>query len=440
MLVLERETFPRYHIGESLIASCLPTLKLSGAYEAVAAHGFQIKRGGIVHWDEDIWRLDWSELLTQDAWSWQVDRASYDEILLRNAASRGAEVIEGATVKRVVSDGDRPASAEWVDRDGQAHTVGFDYVIDASGRAGVLGRHLRRQHDVFQNVAVWSYWDGARLLPDNPEGGINIVSFPDGWWWVIPLAGNRYSVGMVTHRKHFAQLRPQYETLREYYLDHLKSHEIMRTIVDGAGLLGPVRAEQDYSYVADRFCGPGHLIVGDAACFLDPLLSTGVHLAQYSAMIGAAAIISTLGGQVAEQEAWDFFEYTYRRAYTRLLVLVTRLYEQYRGEDNYFWEAQKLVHDEARGATPIQSFTDITAGLADVREAGHADLRILDEVLIKEAETAQDRKAATTPGSGMHVLDMDPAWGPWRGLSGPDTTAGDLYLVTEPQLGLRRKH
>lgn len=109
--------FPRYHIGESLLASCLPTLRLSGAFEAVAAAGFQVKRGSVFLWENDEWFLDWRRLVDPDAWSWQVDRATYDDILLRNAASQGATVVEGATVRTVVFDGDRPVAAGWTHQD-----------------------------------------------------------------------------------------------------------------------------------------------------------------------------------------------------------------------------------------------------------------------------------------------------------------------------------
>jgi flavin-dependent dehydrogenase len=109
VLLLERDRFPRYHIGESLLASCQATLKLSGAYAAVAAHGFQVKRGALFHWADDEWVLDWKQLVDRDAWSWQVDRASYDDILLRNASAQGAEIVEGATMRCTCSR--RPAGS-----------------------------------------------------------------------------------------------------------------------------------------------------------------------------------------------------------------------------------------------------------------------------------------------------------------------------------------
>jgi flavin-dependent dehydrogenase len=441
-LVLEREAFPRYHIGESLLASCQSTLKLSGAYDAVAAHGFQVKRGGVVYWGNDEWVLDWQQLVDPNIWSWQVDRARYDELLLRNAAAQGAEVIEEATVKRVVFEGGRAVAAEWTHRgDGEVHTVKFDYIIDASGRKGVIAQQhfgMRHEHGVFQNVAIWSYWSGAKLLPDSPEGGINVVSAPDGWWWHIPLGNDRYSVGLVTHRTRFRDEVRASDSLEAYYLEQLRQSKVMHGLTSEATRVAPVKAEQDYSYVAERFCGPGYLLVGDAACFLDPLLSTGVHLAQYSGMLAAAAIISVAKREVSEAEGWAFFEYVYRRAYTRMLVLVSRMYERYQGAESYFWQAQKLVHETTRKAEPIRDFTAITTGLTDITEAVNADLRVLNDQLMHEAEVMQDTSLRGAAPQDITALDMQPLFGGWFSLSGADATMSELALVTEPALGLRK--
>ncbi|GAB7537023.1 NAD(P)/FAD-dependent oxidoreductase [Burkholderia sp. 3C] len=442
VLLLERDTFPRYHIGESLLASCQATLKLSGAYEAVKAHGFQIKRGALIHWADDEWVLDWRKLVDQDAWSWQVDRATYDDILLRNAEQQGVEVIEGATVKRIVFDGERAVAAEWMRRgEDVTQRVDFDYVIDASGRHGVLSQQhfdMRQQHEIFKNVAVWSYWNGAELLPDSPEGAINVVSAPDGWWWHIPLGNDRYSVGLVTHRNAFLRDRPGFDSLEAYYLDRLSQSKAIRGVTAQATRVAPVKVEQDYSYVSDRFCGPGYMIVGDAACFLDPLLSTGVHLAQYSGMIAAAAINSVVKQEIDEGEGWRFFEYIYRRAYTRMLVLVSRMYQSYKGKDEYFWSAQKLVHASTHHDEPVRNFTDISAGLSDIHEANDIDTRALTQQLLDAAEAEQDAKAARVPTTNLHTLDVSVSWGPWRSLEGADTTLEDIRLVTQPSLGLRR--
>jgi flavin-dependent dehydrogenase len=439
--LLERDTFPRYHIGESLLASCLPTLRLSGAFDKVKEHGFQVKRGGVFHWRNDRWLLDWSKLVDPDAWSWQVDRASYDDILLRNAAEQGAEVIEGATVKDVEFHGGRPVCASWVDRDGTIHCTDFDFLIDASGRAGVLSRQhfdMRRPHEVFQNVAVWGYWDGARPLPGGPEGAINVVSAPEGWFWHIPLGGTRYSVGYVSFKRSFVEQRPSYGSLERFYRGALEQSADMRWLLEDAVLSGEVRAEQDYSYVSERFCGPGHIMIGDAVCFLDPLLSTGVHLAQYGALVGSAAVATTLRKEMEEAEALTFFDYVYRRAYSRFLVLVSRMYKQYIGMDEYFAHAHELVHDESRAADdPVQSFTRITAGLTDVREAQETGQRALTHSLLKEAEDVHD-EAAKSNVNYMGGLDMSPVWNIWRDPLGPDTAMGDIRITTSPLLRLER--
>ncbi len=434
VVLLEREVFPRYHIGESLLASCLPTLRLSGAFDKVKAAGFTVKRGAVFLWEDDEWLLDWRKLVDPDAWSWQVDRATYDDILLRNAADQGATVIEEATVRRVVFDGDRPVSAEWT-RHGETHTTSFDFLVDASGRTGVLAKKhfdMRTPHAQFQNVGMWGYWTGARLLPGSPEGAINVVSSSDGWYWHIPLPGDRWSVGLVTHKNRFAEQRTRYDSVGDYYLDMVNAPEELRNLLQGAKFEGQVRVEQEYSYVAERFCGPGYVIVGDAAAFLDPLLSTGVHLAQYSAMVAAAAIATTLRGEMPEPDALAFFDYTYRRAYSRMLVLVTRMYRDYIGTDDYFGQSQRLVHDD--GDQPVQSFTKITAGLTDLGEASGSTARVATAAILDAAEDVTEPNERYMGG-----IDMSPVWNIWRDPLGPDTAMGDIRITTEPRLGLYRQ-
>lgn len=442
VLLLERDRFPRYHVGESIIPSCVPVLRLSGALDKVAAHGFQVKRGGVFRWAADEWIINWADLVHPDAWSWQVDRDAFDDILLHNAVDQGADVRQSADVKRVIFDGQRPTGVEWSRRDGgPLHTAECRFLIDASGRAGLLSaRHFRtrRAHSIFQNTAVWGYWTGARLLPDGPEGAINIISGPDGWYWGIPLAGERLSLGYVTHKRSFSTQRSGFASLQDYYLDRVAASESVRWLVESATFTPGVRAEQDYSYVADQFCGPGHLIAGDAACFLDPLLATGVHLATYSALLGAASTAAILLDGMSEADALAFYEYAYRRAYCRLIVLVSHLYQRYDGEHTYFWRAQKLVRPDDGRTSPRQSFMDITTGFADLVEAHHAGTRVVTDVLVAESETAQ-AVARDNRSHGFPGLDMAPMWDTWHHTSGPESSVEGTYLVTEPRLGLSRQ-
>ena len=449
VLLLERDSFPRYHIGESLLASCLPVLRLSGAYDKVRNHGFQVKRGAHFLWKDDTWILDWAKIEGDaQAWSWQVDRAAFDDILLRNAQEQGAEVVEQATVTKILFDETgRPSAAQWHRKDAAPQVTTFDYLIDASGRAGVLSQqhlHLRRSNEAFRNTAVWAYWEGARLHPDSPDGAINIVSTEEGgWFWHIPLGGGRFSVGHVLGKDRFLAHRGNHTSLTECYLDLVNRNAGMTALLEGATMVTEATAEQDYSYVSERFCGPGYVLVGDAACFLDPLLSTGVHLAMYAALTAAAAIASILRGELGEDAALEFFDYTYRRSYSRFMVLVSRMYTHYIGTDEYFDHAHNMIPERDRDrSTPREAFTRIMAGLTDMRESGNTAGRAATAALVAEAEALGDHpgQSAAADPAAMGGVDMSFVWNLWRDPTGPDNAMEDMRVVTEPALGLAHAH
>ncbi|WP_433260091.1 NAD(P)/FAD-dependent oxidoreductase [Actinosynnema sp. CS-041913] len=439
VVLLEREHFPRYHIGESLASSCRVVLGLSGVVDKIDAQGYPAKRGALLRWGaEEDWTIDWSELFGTNVSSWQVERDHFDHILLDHAAEQGADVRQGATVRRVLFDGDRPYAAEWTDDDGVRHTEEFDHLVDASGRAGVLSaRHFknRRPHDIFRNVAIWGYWEGGTTLPNTPAGGIDVISHPEGWYWVIPLRDGVHSVGFVTHQDNFLQRRREFGSDEEMLLHVVRDSETVRDLMAGGVFQRPVRIEQDFSYVADAFCGPGFYEVGDAACFLDPLLSTGVHLALYSATLAAASILATARGDVTEREAAGFYETLYRNAYARLLVLVSGVYEQYQGKDSYFWLAQRMVREKERqaGEQANAAFVEIVAGLSDLRDARAAGGTAVMTELIEEADRARRRADEARPegeSSNLAALRIEP--------SDLHDTASGLYLVTKP-LGIGRE-
>lgn len=174
VLLLERETFPRYQIGESLLPATVHGLcGILGVAEEVAEAGFTLKRGGTLRWGRDPkpWQFSFSmtpRLPEPTATAFQVERSRFDEILLRNAARVGAEVREGSTVRRTVADDERVRGVEYTDGDGNARTTYGRYVIDASGNtsrvhSGVGG--TRVYSDFFRNLAVFGYFAGGRRLP-----------------------------------------------------------------------------------------------------------------------------------------------------------------------------------------------------------------------------------------------------------------------------------
>jgi flavin-dependent dehydrogenase len=436
--LFEREVFPRYHIGESVSPSCRAIIDYAGAHDKIEARGYTVKEGILLRWGtERDWTIDWAKTFGPKVRSWQVDRADFDKVLLDHAAERGAEVIQGAQVKRVHFEDGRAYAADWV-RDGGRATEEFDFLVDASGRAGVISaQHLRNRtpHDIFRNVAIWGYYQGGGLLPGTPGGGINVISSPEGWYWVIPLRDDLYSVGFVTHQTRFLQRRPEFASLEDMFRALVAESATVSELVAAGDFAGPVRVEQDFSYVADRFCGPGYFVAGDAACFLDPLLSTGVHLAMYSGLLAAASITATVNGDVGEAEARGFFEALYRNSYTRLLAMVSAVYRQYRGRASYFWLAQRLLRTEPAprpDGGAHNAFASITAGLSDLEDAGTSGGTAPMNELVVAAHTAELRAAGDVPAAGSTLAPMR--------MDANDLydAATGLYLVTHPALGIRR--
>jgi flavin-dependent dehydrogenase len=436
VLLLERDTFPRYHIGESLAPSARKVLELTGALERVYDAGFQQKHGTRFTWLVDEWLLDWERLGT-GIWSWQVDRASYDELNLRNASEQGVEVVEAARARRVIFEGERATGVEWSSgADDELRLTSARMVVDASGRDGLLSvRHLRnrRHHPHLANTATWGYWTGATLRDGAPRGATTSEAAGHGWWWQIPLADGRLSLGYVTPKTSFQDVRPNFESLEAYYLDRLADSPGVAPIVRGAELVSDIRAEQDYSYVADSFTGPGWAISGDAACFLDPLLSTGIHLAQYSGLTLAAAVVSALQGDIPEDEALAFYELTYRRAYSRLMVLTTRLYAAYAGQDNYFEHAEQLLDNSALGPLPVGNLSEIVTGASDLREVQDTSGRVDGAVLMAQAIDAQRTADEVSPENALRA-----GFSPLRNLELPADEEGGLRLITTPYVRLSR--
>ncbi|TDC67355.1 NAD(P)/FAD-dependent oxidoreductase [Micromonospora sp. KC207] len=449
--LLEKETFPRYHIGESIASSCRTIVDFVGALDEVDSRGYPQKNGVLLRWGNEDWAIDWAKIFGPGVRSWQVDRDDFDHVLLNNAGKQGAKIIQGAAVKRVLFDGERATAAEWFDPEsGEVRTTGFDYVVDASGRAGLIpSQHFkhRRPTETFKNVAIWGYWQGGSLLPNSPSGGINVISAPDGWYWVIPLRGDRYSIGFVCHQSRFLQRRKEHASLEDMLAALVQESPTMRGLTANGTYQPGVRVEQDFSYISDSFCGPGYFAAGDSACFLDPLLSTGVHLALYSGMLASASILATIHGDVTEEEARAFYESLYRNAYQRLFTLVAGVYQQQAGKRAYFGLADALVHDsgepEYEKVDGARAFAQLVAGLADLDDAAEgrhdstaaaapAEQDNSVRQLFLAAEEARRMADARTPSAPVSEapgkLDSHDLF---------DSATG-LYLVTTPRLGIRR--
>lgn len=429
--LVERDVFPRYHIGESLLPSCLEILDMIGAREKIEAHGFQRKNGGYFSWGRDSWTLNFEKL--HHPYSFQVVRSEFDHLLLEHAKSQGVKVYEGVAIRGLSFDGERPHSAVWSQvADEQSGEIIFDYLIDASGRAGVMAtRYLKNRHfhESFQNVALWGYWQDSQKAPFVPEGAILNGAVTDGWLWGIPLHDGTLSIGYVLHKTAFKEKRQQGASLEEIYLGAIHDCPLIADRIRSGKLVSKITTEQDYSYMADRLTGPGYFLIGDAACFIDPLLSTGVHLATHSSMLCAASIASILRGEVTEQQAMTFFEKSYRLTYLRLMVIVSGLYAQYSGKESYFWQAQLLTHHDYDDSEAMsEAFLFVVSGLEDMMDSAKG-IRELDLTDLANGISEEEATKAAAMYNVYNKVFL-------RSSTSPQTASDGLYVTTTPHLGL----
>jgi hypothetical protein len=286
----------------------------------------------------------------------------------------------------------------------------------------------RRYHNAFQNVAIWGYWTGAGRMSFAPEGAIANGAVPDGWLWGIPLHNGTMSVGLVLHKTTFKEQRQQGNSVEQIYLNAINSCPLIADLVKSGKPVTNIRTEQDYSYSAGSFTGPGYFLIGDAACFIDPLLSTGVHLATHSAMLCAASIASALRGEVKAEQAQLFFEQSYRQTYLRLLAIVAGMYQQYDGKESYFWQAQQLTdHDYDDSEAMMEAWLYVVSGMQDVKDSRKpATVTGLTETYEQPIEVT-DRTMA------LYNLYKNVFFG--TSMS-PERASEGLYVTTKPRLGL----
>jgi hypothetical protein len=307
-------------------------------------------------------------------------------------------------------------------------------LIDASGRAGVIAMHYlknRHYHNAFQNIAMWGYWTGAGRMSFAPEGAIANGAVPEGWLWGIPLHDDTMSVGLVLHKTTFKEVRQQFDSLEQIYLNAIDSCPLIADLVKAGKLVTNIRTEQDYSYIAGSLTGPGFFLIGDAACFIDPLLSTGVHLATHSAILCAASIASILRGDVAEQQAMAFFEQSYRQTYLRLMVIVSGMYQQYDGKDTYFWQAQQLTnHDYDDNSAMMGAWLYVVSGMEDVKDSGKPRRELLAAGV---ADAYSQPVVVTDREKAFYNLYNNVFFG--TSMS-PERASEGLYITTKPRLGL----
>ncbi|MGF6568349.1 hypothetical protein SAMN05443245_2694 [Paraburkholderia fungorum] len=298
VLVLERQHFPRFSIGESLLPQSMAYLEEAGMLQAVVEAGFQYKNGAHFIYRDKSSTFDFRDKHSP-GWgtTYQVERAAFDDILIRCAAQQGADVRFGQTVTSVRT-GDAPV-VEVVDEAGNAHQIEARFVLDASGFGRVLPRLLNLEAPTRMptRAALFTHVRDGIPVDASDRNKICVATHPerrDVWFWMIPLAGGRSSVGCVAE----ASFLGMPEAEREAALRTLIQQEpTLNRLIGNAPFLMPVRHIGGYSANVERLHGPGYALLGNAGEFLDPVFSSGVTIALRSAQLAVQTLNRQLDGE-----------------------------------------------------------------------------------------------------------------------------------------------
>lgn len=331
VLLLERDRFPRFHIGESQLPWINGVLEALGAQDAVAKAGFVEK------WAASFSEVDGTPAAYVDFTAavetpiprtYQVLRASFDEILLRHAERSGVLVREEHRALDAAFDPDG-VTLRFTGPDGPGEAR-VQAVVDASGRAGLLARRIGGyETDVMlQHVAVHAQYEGIPRASGRPAGDIRVLTRPDvGWVWLIPISERVTSVGVVVPQAlHRREGRATAEESLEHYL---RQTPAAPALLRAAQRVSPARFDADYSYLARAMAGDRWVAVGDAAAFLDPIFSTGVLLAMQGGLEAAEAIDAGLRAGDLSARRFEGYERVVRRRYHYFRRFVVGFYDPY---------------------------------------------------------------------------------------------------------------
>ncbi|PBK91714.1 FAD binding domain-containing protein [Armillaria gallica] len=417
--VFEASKFPRYHIGESLIPSVRHYLRFVGAEDKLANHGFVRKPGAALKFKQHA-EEGYTDFVAigHNNNAWNVDRSEFDLLLMNHARTCGASVYELTRVNSLTfsqTDPSRPISASWThtpppapisppaspkgprdDTDSPeipsepiklTGATTFKYLVDASGRAGVMStKYLKNRHFnlSLKNIAVWGYWKdvGTYGVGTKKEGSPWFEALTDesGWAWFIPLHNGTTSVGVVMNQEVYNQklkrpipsspfpsgpaLNHSDSDSTTRYLASLSLAPHLVDLIGNKGMLmeGTIAKASDYSYSAPSYAGNGFRIVGDAGAFIDPLFSSGIHLAMTSALSAAATICASFRGDTNEVDAAEWHTNRVATSYTRFQLVVLSAYKQIQAQsmpilsdvdENNFDRAFAFLRPVIQGASDV---------------------------------------------------------------------------------------
>ena len=382
--LLERERFPRPHVGESMLPGVLFALGKTGALERVEKAGFTKKYGATYIWGRgrDPWTIRFSEVPQDRTFTFQCDREVFDKLLLDHARDEGVDVREGHQITRAHMTDGRVSGLAYTNDEGESGEVRARMCVDASGQWSVLGRQFRlREHNHnLRHVALFGHYHGGpTTLPDvlddmepTDAGNVYVVAVDDGWLWHIPLAGGLRSIGLVTDPE---RIRGMTRTeRRKYWQRQIESCEEYGELLEGGRWAGDFDIVSDWSFICKQFHGPGYLLVGDAACFVDPILASGIALALQGVLRATKAIRTSLEAPDLTGLAMDWYQEGYLQQANDFVDMANHWYHGQRLQESWFWTAHRLV-DPSQNLSLRQAFVFISSGLT--RESPEESIRYM---------------------------------------------------------------
>lgn len=304
VVIFEREEFPRDHVGESQLPPISRILDEIGCWDKVEAANFPVKIGATYRWGKspELWDFEFypSNLFVDEPrpakyegqrkyTAFQVDRATYDNILLNHAESLGCEVRQRCHVAKVLHSGDHVDGLQLDD----GSVVEARYYLDGSGHSGLLRRALGIKTEAptsLQNIAIWDYWQNTDWAVEIGVGGtrVQVMSLGYGWIWFIPLGPTRTSIGLIVPASYYKSCGMKYE---ELYLKALNEDPLISNLITNAKREMQMQTTNDWSFLAERHVGENWFLIGESSGFADPILAAGMSLAQASAREAGITIL-----------------------------------------------------------------------------------------------------------------------------------------------------
>ena len=302
VLIIEREHFPRFSIGDSLLSHCIDFIEEAGMLDAVQAAGFQVKTGAAFAWGERYSAFDFSDTFSNGKpTTFQVQRGEFDKLLADQAALQGVEIRYGQTIVGV----DFSAESRYLHvrrENGSEYHLKARFVLDASGYGRVLPRllDLEAPSNFPLRQAVFTHVEDRIEHPGFDRSKILVTTHPtkrDIWFWTIPFSNGRCSVGVVAAKEHFEGAGSDLDACLRGFIEQTPS---LSGVLQNAVWDTPARTIGGYSANVKTLHGPGFALLGNAAEFLDPVFSSGVTIAMRSASMAAGVLHRQLSGETVD--------------------------------------------------------------------------------------------------------------------------------------------